>query len=154
MDASLAISLPCKLNSTLSQVKSGKDHNYRCFRNIKAFRFASVNLTILRKERFGLFIWQTCLRRLFNENVIERLALISLGRNAGLSLDDIGKMLTSKGVVVYRGLLLSKEDTLDLPMKQLTAMRNGLRYAEACKAPSHLSALYFTSFKDDRQSSF
>jgi hypothetical protein len=52
-------------------------------------------------------------------------------------------MLTSEGVVVDRDLLLSKADTLDLQIKQLTAMRNGLRDAAACKAPSHFECPTF-----------
>ena len=34
------------------------------------------------------------LRRLFNADVLERLALIALGRAAGFSLDEIARMLT------------------------------------------------------------
>ncbi len=37
------------------------------------------------------------LRRLFDPSVLERLALIGLGRAAGFSLDEIGAMLTADG---------------------------------------------------------
>jgi DNA-binding transcriptional MerR regulator len=53
------------------------------------------------------------LRRLFSANVIERLALIALGRNAGFSLDEIGEMFTPEGPDINRALLLAKADALD-----------------------------------------
>ncbi len=83
------------------------------------------------------------LRRLFAANVIERLALIALGRNVGFSLDEIGDMFTPNGPDIDRGLLLAKADELDRKIKELTAMRNGLRHAAACKAPSHFECPKF-----------
>lgn len=83
------------------------------------------------------------LRRLFSANVIERLALISLGRNAGFSLDEIGEMFTPDGPDINRALLLSKADELDKKIRELTAMRNGLRHAAACRAPSHFECPKF-----------
>ena len=83
------------------------------------------------------------LRRVFDANILERLALISLGRNAGLSLDDIGKMFTQQGVEINRPLLLAKADELDTKIKELTSMRDGLRHVAACKAPSHFDCPKF-----------
>ncbi len=83
------------------------------------------------------------LRRLFSANVIERLALISLGRNAGFSLDEIAEMLTSEKPEINRVLLLSKADELDKKIKELTAMRDGLRHAAVCNAPNHFECPKF-----------
>ncbi|WDE09673.1 helix-turn-helix domain-containing protein [Thalassomonas haliotis] len=83
------------------------------------------------------------LRRLFHPGVIDRLALISLGQNAGLSLDEIGSMLTAKGADINRELLLAKADELDRNIKELTAMRDGLRHAAACKAENHFQCPKF-----------
>ena len=83
------------------------------------------------------------LRRLFGANVIERLALISLGRKVGFTLDEIGEMFTPDGPDIDRALLLSKADELDRKIRELTAMRNGLRHAAACKAPSHFECPKF-----------
>ncbi|OUS03825.1 MerR family transcriptional regulator [Gammaproteobacteria bacterium 42_54_T18] len=83
------------------------------------------------------------LRRLFDADVIEQLALISLGRNAGFSLDEIGEMFTADGLEINRQLLLKKADELDKKIKELTSMRNGLRHAAACSAPSHLECPKF-----------
>lgn len=83
------------------------------------------------------------LRRLFNANVIERLALISLGRRAGFSLDEIGEMFTREGIEINRSLLLAKADELDKKIKELTSMRDGLRHAAACTAPNHFECPKF-----------
>jgi DNA-binding transcriptional MerR regulator len=83
------------------------------------------------------------LRRLFEADVLERLALIALGRRADLSLDEIGAMLTAEGPAIDRALLAAKADTLDAKIRDLTAMRDGLRHAAACRAPNHLECPKF-----------
>jgi len=83
------------------------------------------------------------LRRLFNANVVERLALISLGRSAGFSLDEIAEMFTPDGPDINRALLLAKADELDRTIEELTAMRDGLLHAAVCKAPSHFECPKF-----------
>lgn len=84
------------------------------------------------------------LRRVFNANVLERLALIALGRAAGFSLDEIARMLGSKGnPTIDRALLVSKADELDRTIHKLIAMRDGLRHAAVCSAPSHMECPKF-----------
>ncbi|RTL27143.1 MAG: MerR family transcriptional regulator [Burkholderiales bacterium] len=84
------------------------------------------------------------LKRLFDAGVLDRLALIALGRAAGFSLDEIGAMLTpERQVQIDRQRLLSKADELDRTIHELSVMRDGLRHAAACKAPSHLECSTF-----------
>lgn len=84
------------------------------------------------------------LRRLFKDDILQRLALIALGRAAGLSLDDIARMFSPEGTPeIDRELLARKADELDARIRQLTAMRDGLRHAAACKAPSHMACPTF-----------
>ena len=96
-------------------------------------------------EEKGLIqsIGRNGLRRYFSPEVVDTLALISLGRNAGLSLDEIGTMLLPQGLQIDRDLLLSKADELDKKIAEMTAMRDGLRHAAACKAPSHMECPKF-----------
>ncbi|MFE3190694.1 helix-turn-helix domain-containing protein [Nocardia sp. NPDC059240] len=78
------------------------------------------------------------LRRQFDESVLEQLALIALGRTAGFALDDIVRLFGPQGELqVDRGLLLGKADELDRTIKELSAVRDGLRHAAACPAPNH-----------------
>ncbi len=84
------------------------------------------------------------LRRLFPDSVLERLALISLGQSAGLSLDEIAQMFASDGKLrIDRKLLAVKADELDTTIRRLSAMRDGLRHAAACPAPSHMECPTF-----------
>jgi DNA-binding transcriptional MerR regulator len=84
------------------------------------------------------------LRRLFGANVLERLALIALGRSAGFSLDEIARMLGSEGrPKIDRQLLADKAEELDRSIRKLIAMRDGLRHAAVCSAPSHMECPTF-----------
>ena len=84
------------------------------------------------------------LRRLFDQEVVERLALIALGRAAGFSLEEMARMFAKgRRVRVDRSMLAAKADELDRKIRELTAMRNGLRHAVACSAPSHLECPKF-----------
>jgi DNA-binding transcriptional MerR regulator len=84
------------------------------------------------------------LRRLFDPDVLERLALIALGRASGFSLDEIARMFTPEGRPrIDRQMLAKKADELDSTIRELTAMRDGLRHAAACRAPSHMECPTF-----------
>ena len=83
------------------------------------------------------------LRRLFDPDVLEQLALISLGRTAGFSLDEIGEMFTPSGPKVDRAMLLEKAELVDKTIKRLTFIGKGLRHAADCQAPSHLECPKF-----------
>lgn len=84
------------------------------------------------------------LRRLFSANVLERLALIALGRAAGFSLDEIASMLGADGhPQIDRQLLADKADKLDRTIRKLMAMRDGLQHAAVCSASSHMECPKF-----------
>lgn len=84
------------------------------------------------------------LRRLFDPGVLERLALIAVGRAAGFSLDEIARMWSPDGRPrIDRQALAAKADELDRTIRRLTAMRDGLRHAAACPAPSHMECPTF-----------
>ncbi|WP_342708413.1 helix-turn-helix domain-containing protein [Bradyrhizobium sp. B124] len=84
------------------------------------------------------------LRRLFDPAVLDRLALIALGRASGFSLDEIAKMFAPDGRPrIDRKLLAAKADDLDRTIRRLNAMRDGLRHAAVCPAPSHMECPTF-----------
>lgn len=83
-------------------------------------------------------------RRQFDPDVLDRLALIALGRTAGLSLEEIGRMLRADGSLqVDRGVLRARAAEFDQRIAQLTAMRDGLLHAADCRAADHLSCPSF-----------
>ena len=84
------------------------------------------------------------LKRMFEPDVTERLALVALGRAAGFSLDEIAQMFGSDGQAqIDREKLSAKADELDQRISELSAMRDGLRHAAACPAPSHMECPTF-----------
>ena len=84
------------------------------------------------------------LRRVFAPAVLERLALISLGSASGFSLDEIGRMFGADGRPrIDREMLAAKATELDRTIRKLSAMRDGLRHAAVCPAPSHMECPTF-----------
>ncbi|HET6329430.1 MAG TPA: helix-turn-helix domain-containing protein [Holophagaceae bacterium] len=84
------------------------------------------------------------LHRVFDPGVLERLALISLGRTAGFSLDEIKHMFAPDGRPrIDRAKLAAKAEEVDLRIRELGALRDSLRHAAACPAPSHLECPTF-----------
>ena len=84
------------------------------------------------------------LRRVFDASVLQRLSLIALGRSAGFRLDEIAAMFTADGRPnIDRQQLVRKADEIDQTIQELTAMRDGLRHAAHCTAPSHLECPAF-----------
>jgi DNA-binding transcriptional MerR regulator len=84
------------------------------------------------------------LRRLFDPGVLERLALIALGRGAGFTLDEVALMFGPDGRPrIDRQMLAAKANELDKTIRRLSAMRKSLRHAAACPAPSHMECPTF-----------
>jgi DNA-binding transcriptional MerR regulator len=97
-----------------------------------ALRRAGVDAAILRGER------------LFDGRVLERLAFIALGRASGFALDELAHMFAADGKPrIDRKVLAAKAEELDRTIRELTAMRDGLRHAVACRAPSHMECPTF-----------
>lgn len=97
-------------------------------------------------EERGLIssVGRSGLRRVFEADVLERLALVALGRSAGFSLEEIGRMFAGgRRPRIDRDMLAAKADELDATIRRLRAMRNGLRHAAVCPAPSHLECPTF-----------
>jgi DNA-binding transcriptional MerR regulator len=97
-------------------------------------------------EKKGLIrsIGRRGLYRLFDQGVLERLALIALGRAAGFSLAEIKRMFAPDGRLrIDRKMLSAKADELGDTIRRLGAMRRGLSHAAVCPAPSHLQCPTF-----------
>jgi DNA-binding transcriptional MerR regulator len=110
-------------------------------------RRSGVSAATLRfYEEKGLIrpVGRRGLRRLFDPGVLERLALIAVGRAAGFSLEEIARMFAPDGRPhIDRQMLAAKADELDATIRELSAMRDGLRHAVACRAPSHMECPTF-----------
>lgn len=110
-------------------------------------RRTSVPVSTLRfYEEKGLIrsVGRRGLHRQFDAAVLDRLALIALGQSAGFSLEEIRHMFTADGrPKIDRQLLVSKADEIEGTIRRLSALRDGLRHAAACSAPSHMECPKF-----------
>jgi len=78
--------------------------------------------------------------------------LIALGSAAGFSRDEIARMFMPDGRPrIEREILAAKADELDGTIRKLNAMRDGLRHAAKCPAPSHMEWPPFADFWLPRQ---
>lgn len=101
-------------------------------------------LRFYEEKKLIASVGRSGLRRTFDPRVLERLALIALGRSAGFSLDEIARMFAADGrPKIDRGALAAKAEELDGTIRKLSAMRDGLRHAAVCPAPSHLECPTF-----------
>lgn len=87
------------------------------------------------------------LRRLFDPTVLDRLALIVLGRQVGFSLDEIARMFAPDGRLrIDRRMLTSKAEELDRTIRKWSALRDSLQRAASCAAPSHMECPSFRRY--------
>ncbi len=83
-------------------------------------------------------------RRQFDDQILERLALITLGQAAGFSLDEIGAMFGPDGEPrIDRDALRDKAAEIDKTIGRLTAMRDGLLHTSQCPSPRHMDCPSF-----------
>jgi DNA-binding transcriptional MerR regulator len=88
-------------------------------------------------------------RRLFAPDVFDKLALITLGRTAGFSLDEIATMLNLGGPLqLDRTALTARAAEIDSTISTLTAISTALKHAAACPAPDHLECPTFRGYLD------
>lgn len=102
-----------------------------------ALRFYEEKRLIRSSGRRGL-------RRIFDPSVIERLGVIALGQGAGFSIEEMAAMFgTGAKPKIDREALASKADSIDRNIRELIALRNGLRHAARCPSPNHFECPTF-----------
>jgi DNA-binding transcriptional MerR regulator len=95
-------------------------------------------LRFYEEKRLIASIGRRGLRRLFDPAVLEQLSLIALGQAAGLSLDELRALFGPGGKVrIDRKMLAARAEALDRTIADLGRLRDGLRHAAACPAPSY-----------------
>jgi len=101
----------------------------RCGLPASTLRFYEEKGLIASVGRHGL-------KRLFDAGVVERAA--------GFSLEEIALMFAPDGRPrIDRQVLTTKADEMDRTIRRLSALRDGLRHAAACTAPSHMECPKF-----------
>jgi DNA-binding transcriptional MerR regulator len=102
--------------------------------------------TLRYYEEVGLIqsIARNGLRRQYSEDTLVQLALISLGKSAGFSLEEIGGMFDKdRKPNLPRPTLSERADELDRQIRRLKTLSSLLRHVAECPAPSHLECSRF-----------
>ena len=108
---------------------------------------SGINPSALRYyEEAGLIssVSRHGLRRQFPPEVLLQLKLISMGKLAGFSLDEITGMFGKNGTPdLPRDVLHQRADEIDRQIRELTALRDTLRHVADCRASSHMECPTF-----------
>lgn len=102
--------------------------------------------TLRYYEEIGLIepIGRHGLRRQYEPDTLMQLSLISLGKAAGYSLDEISGMFGKNGEpALSRPDLHARADLLERQIQELTALKNAIRHVAECRAPSHMECPTF-----------
>ena len=102
--------------------------------------------TLRYYEEVGLIssIGRKGLRRQYHSNVLEKLALITLAKQADFSLEELSSLFKNKTkIILDKTQLKKKASEIDKKIKKMEAVRDGLIHACNCQAPSHLECPTF-----------
>ena len=83
-------------------------------------------------------------RRQFDDEALQQLALIALGKRAGFSLTEISGMVGKGGATdLPRGTLHARADAIDRQIRGLKALRDMIRHVAECPAETHMDCPKF-----------
>ncbi len=103
-------------------------------------------------EEIGLIasVSRRGLRRQYAPDVILQLKLITLAKQAGFSLPEIGRMFGGEAPADFpRALLREKCAQIDRQIEELAQLRNTLQHIADCPAPSHMECQTFRRLLDE-----
>lgn len=102
--------------------------------------------TLRYYEEIGLIesLGRRGLRRQFGAEALTQLALISLGKTAGFSLEEIGSVFGREGFSgLPRKSLHLRAEQIDAQIRELVRLRNLVRHVAECPAQSHMECPKF-----------
>lgn len=97
-------------------------------------------------EKLGLIssAYRKGLRRQYTEDVLPRLSLISMGKAAGFSLDEIGAMFRlDPSLSLPRETILEKAATLEAEIERLEKLTRLMRHVAHCPEENHFDCPRF-----------
>lgn len=102
--------------------------------------------TLRYYEEIGLIqpVGRNGLRRQYSDDTLVQLALISLGKAAGFSLEEIHGMFDKdRNPDLPRPTLHQRADALGRQARRMAALSKLLRHVAECPAPSHMACPKF-----------
>ena len=96
-------------------------------------------------ERHGLICSaaRAGLRRQYEPDTVERVAVIVLCQRAGFTLDEIGELLATGGAVTWKVLARAKLGAIRAQIRSLEAAERGLVHALRCPSDNVLRCHHF-----------
>ncbi len=88
------------------------------------------------------------LRRQYNDDVIEILAVIALCQQSGFSLEEIGELMLRRKKSAWKSLARAKLADIDERIRSLEQARTGLRHALECPSRDIMRCQHFRSTLD------
>ncbi len=96
-------------------------------------------------EEVGLItpIGRTGLRRQYDADIIEALAVIALCQNVGFSLQEIGELMVRRHDSAWKTLVKAKLDQTTDRLRMLEKTRDGLQHALDCSSRDIMRCEHF-----------
>lgn len=105
---------------------------------------SASGLRYYEKRRLIGSVARNGLRRQYEPEVLQELALINLAKSAGFSLDEVGAVFRKSGAtVIPRDGLLDKADSLERQAERLTNLARMLRHVANCPSDDHFECTRF-----------
>lgn len=101
-------------------------------------------LRYYEEQRLIASVGRRGLRRQYEPEVLQRLALINMARSAGFSLDEIVPVFgRNNELKIPREELHLRADALEYKAREMVALASLMRHVADCPAPSHLECPSF-----------
>lgn len=111
--------------------------------------FAASTLRYYEERGLIQSLGRKGLRRQYEPQVLERLALIAMGQSAGFSLDEIAGIFDGDaGFTIDRDMLRDQARKLREQIKHLTLLSDILDHTANCSAPNHSQCPNFRRIMD------
>jgi DNA-binding transcriptional MerR regulator len=89
------------------------------------------------------------LRRQYDDDVIEVLAVIALCQRSGFTLDEIRELITRRTDSAWKAMAIAKLDNIEQRIEALGQARDGLRHALGCPSEDIMRCEHFRSTLDE-----
>ncbi len=105
---------------------------------------STSGLRYYEKRKLIASVARNGLRRLYEPTVLQELALITLAKSAGFSLDEISAFLKRPGpLVIPRDVLGDKADALEQQAERLINLAQMMRHVAQCPKENHFECTRF-----------
>lgn len=105
---------------------------------------STSGLRYYEKRKLIESVTRNGLRRQYEPEVLRELALITLAKSAGFTLDEVGAVLQRPGAtVIPRDALLDRADSLERQAERLVNLAYMLRHVSNCPLENHFDCKRF-----------